>query len=135
MTSKVVMVSRCPDEMAPLLFPHAELRENVLQQFFAGPGADDLFKVPACRLQVRQHKLFRRVSRLDQLLRRDQTCSCLLEQRNVTHVRNGGGIAERLLPGELSCDGPSQLVGASSRSSRNAHVHVRLSADGPREIG
>src|SRR5262245_13978594 len=116
----------CPAPMTMtsnrILLAYAEPLEDMAQYIFARATADDLVQARARSLQIRQQKFLWNVRRCCRITRRDERNAALLEQRDVTRIRDRCGVPQPLFSNKSISDCVTQFVEAVSgaRTHRNA---------------
>src|SRR5262245_52472195 len=104
-----------------ILLAYAEPLEDVAQHIFARAAADDLVQARAGRLQIGQQEFLWNVRRRGRFMRGDERDAALFEQRDVSCIRDGCGVAQPLFSNERDRNCVTQLVEAvaGERTHRN----------------
>src|SRR4030095_12188519 len=95
-----------------ILLAYAEPLEDVTQYIFARAAADDLVQAGSGSLQIRQQEFLWNVPCCRRITRHDERNAALLEQRDVSRVRDRCRVAQRLFPNERASDCLTQFVEA-----------------------
>src|SRR4030095_1276494 len=92
-----------------ILLAYAEPLEDVTQYIFARAAADDLVQAGSGSPQIPQQAILWKRPRFT---RHDERNAALLEQRDVSRVRDRCRVAQRLFPNERASDCLTQFVEA-----------------------
>jgi hypothetical protein len=95
-----------------ILLAYAEPLEDVTQYVLARAAADDLVEACAGRLQIGEQKFLRDVRRRGGVARGDERNTTLLEQRDMSRVRDRRSVAQSLVSNESVRDCLMQSVEA-----------------------
>src|SRR5512138_1534152 len=95
-----------------ILLAYAEPLEDVAQHIFARAAANDLVQTCAGSLQIGQQEFFWNVRGCGRLTCGDERDAALFEQRDVSCVRDGCGVAQPLLSNQCDRDCLTQFLEA-----------------------